>query len=180
MATIVLSAAGAAAGSQIPVIGPFIGATLGRQLGASIGGAIDNKLFGTSTRRIEGPRLENLAVQASTYGTDIPTIYGSMRLAGNIIWSQPIKETATTSTSSSGGGKGVGGGGSRTSTTTFSYSASLAIALCEGEIESITRIWADAKLLDLSLGTYRIYRGTEDQLPDPFIEAIEGQNCTPA
>ncbi len=178
MASIVLSAAGAAVGSAVPVIGPFIGATLGRSLGAQLGGSIDDAIFGANVVKREGPRLEELAVQASTYGNTIPIIYGNMRLAGNIIWSENIKETATT-TSQSAGGKGFGGG-SRVSTTNYSYSVSLAIAICEGEITNVRRIWADAKLLDLTQGTFRIHYGTEDQLPDPYIEAIEGQGNTPA
>ena len=177
MASIVLSAAGAAVGSALPVAGPFIGATLGRSLGSQLGGTIDNALFGANTVQREGPRLEDLAVQASTYGNTIPIIYGNMRLAGNIIWSEDIKETAIT-TSQNAGGKG--GGGSRVTTTNFSYSVSLAIAICEGEISQVQRIWADAKLLDLTQGSYRLYHGTQSQLPDPYIEAIEGQGNTPA
>ena len=178
MASIVLGAAGAALGSAIPVVGPLVGASLGRTLGTSLGGIIDNAIFGEQTRRVEGPRLADLSVQVSSYGKAIPIVYGHMRLAGNVIWSLPIKETATT-TSTSSGGKGVGGG-TTTTTTRYSYSVSLAIAVCEGEIEQVVRAWADAKLLDLSRGTYRIYHGSAGQLPDPLIEAHEGVGQTPA
>jgi GTA TIM-barrel-like domain/Putative phage tail protein len=180
MASIILGAAGAAMGSSIPVIGGVIGATLGQTLGNSIGGVIDNAIFGVPTRQVEGARLADLSVQVSTYGKTIPHLYGTMRLAGNIIWSTPIRETRTTTSQSSGGGKGVGGGGTKTTATTYSYTVSLAIALCAGVAEGIIRTWADAKLLDMSQGTYRFYRGTETQLPDPLIEAMEGMGNTPA
>ena len=42
------------------------------------------------------------------------------------------------------------------------------------------RIWADAKQLDLSQFTVRIYNGAESQLPDTLIQSIEGANNTPA
>ena len=180
MASIILSAAGAAVGNSLPVVGPLIGGAIGRTLGASVGGIIDDAIFGVPERHREGARLADLSVQVSTYGKMIPLVYGTMRIAGNVIWSRPIKETATTTTSSSGGGKGGGGGGTKTTTTTYSYSVSLAIAICEGKIQEVLRVWADARQLDLSQGTYRIYKGDEDQLPDPFIEGFEGIGATPA
>lgn len=130
-------------------------------------------------RPLQGPRLAELGVQTSTYGKMIPVVYGMVRVAGNIIWSMPIKETVSSSTSSAGGGKGGGGRVSQT-TTTYSYSATLAIAICEGGIDEILRIWADAKVLDLSLFTVRMYRGDEEQLPDSLIQSIEGADRTPA
>lgn len=179
MASIVLGAAGSAIGGAMS---GAVGATIGTSLGRLTGGIIDNAVFGGGeTRYREGPRLSDLAVQTSTYGKVIPLVYGTVRLAGNVIWSRPIKETATTTTSTSGGGgKGGGGGGTTQSTTNYSYSISLAVAICEGPIDEVVRIWADAKQLDVSLGTYRIYRGNEEQLPDPFIESFEETGSTPA
>ena len=179
MASIVLGAAGSALGAASGL--PF-GSALGAGLGRALGGAIDNSLFGSTKqlRPLNGPRLANLAVQSSTYGKMIPVVYGSMRLGGNIIWSQPIKETATTTTSTAGGG-GKGGGGKVSQTsTTYSYSVTLAIAICEGPIDDVLRVWADAKQLDLSQYTVRIYKGDETQTPDSLIQSIEGAASTPA
>jgi hypothetical protein len=178
MASIVLSTVGASAGSAL---GGSVGAWIGSRLGQYAGGMVDGRLFGGSrTLTREGPRLKDLAVQTSTYGAMIPVLYGTARLAGNILWALPIKETAVTSTRSSGGGKGGGGGRVTESTTTYSYSVTLAIALCEGAVDGLGRVWADAKLLDTSQGVWRLHRGTEDQLPDPLIESIEGMGNTPA
>lgn len=179
MASIVLSTAGAVVGSAIPVVGPLVGGAVGQALGGLIGGAIDDAIFGVPTVSRAGSRLTDLSVQVSTYGKMVPLVYGTVRIAGNVIWSRPIKETAVTSTSSSSGGKG-GSGRVESKTTTYQYSASLAVSLCEGPIDSILRVWADADQLDLSRGTYRVYNGTEDQLPDPFIESFEGIGSTPA
>ncbi|MCI5049608.1 MAG: glycoside hydrolase TIM-barrel-like domain-containing protein, partial [Rickettsiales bacterium] len=151
------------------------------QVGAKLAGnALDDQLFGQSSNtHREGSRLESLLVQSSTYGTMIPLVYGNARIAGNVIWAEPMKEVGTTTTTSQGGGKG--GGSSTTSLTTeYSYFATLAIAICDGPIDSIERVWADAGQLDISLGTYRFYNGSEAQEPDPYIESIEGVGSTPA
>jgi len=179
MASIVLSATGSAIGAATGL--PFA-STLGASLGRVIGTSIDNNLLGSvkQLRPLNGPRLANLGVQTSTYGKMIPVVYGSMRIGGNIIWSQPILETATTTTSTAGGG-GKGGGGKVSQTsTTYSYSITLAIGICEGPVNSVLRIWADAQQLDLSQFTVRIYNGDEAQLPDSLIQSIEGAANTPA
>jgi len=76
---------------------------------------------------------------------------------------------------------GKGGGGKVSQTTTnYSYSATLAIAICEGEVNQIVRIWADARQLDLSQHTVRLYTGSETQLPDTLIQSVEGASRTPA
>jgi hypothetical protein len=177
MASIILSAAGSAVGN---LAGP-VGASIGARIGQTIGGIIDrNIIAGKSQIKTRGPRLADLGVQSSTYGKMLPIIYGTCRVGGNIIWSRPIKETATTSTSSAGaGGKGGGGRVSQT-TTTYSYSVSLAISVCEGPVDAVLRVWADAKQLDLSTYITRIYLGDETQLPDSLIVAFDGADKTPA
>jgi len=173
MASVVLSTVGSQIGSALP-----FGAQIGSAIGGAIGGAIDARIFAAPDTNLQGGRFEDLSVQASTYGKMIPIFYGTVRIAGNVIWSTDIKETATTTSQRSGGGKG--GGGSKVNTTNYSYSITLAIALCEGEVNELLRVWADAEQLDLSQGTYRLYKGTQDQLPDPTIEGIEGIGATPA
>ena len=56
----------------------------------------------------------------------------------------------------------------------YSYSVSIAVALCEGPVLRVGRIWADGIVLDQSGVAVRLHRGTEAQLPDPLIAAIEG------
>lgn len=150
-------------------------------MGRYFGATVDNAIFGSgSLPSIEGPRLPDLAVQTSTYGRMIPMVYGMVRMSGNIIWSRPIREVATRTTSTSGGGGKGGGGGATQTATSYSYSVSLAVAICEGPIDSVLRVWADAKQVDVKKGRYRLYKGTEDQLPDSFIEGFEGVGNTPA
>lgn len=188
MASVILSRVGATAGATIGEniggpIGAYIGARIGSKVGSTAGSFIDNTLFGTSRTRNIGrdTHLEELALQTSAYGKMIPIVYGTVRIAGNLMWAEPIAEHVTTTTSggSVGGGKG-GGGHVSTTTNTYSYTVSLAIAVCEGPIDAIYRIWADAELLNLSQYTLSIYLGSETQTPDPFMQSFDGAAATPA
>jgi hypothetical protein len=170
MASIVLATVGQAVGTALG--SPVAGSLLGQLAGSAI--------QGTSKRHYEGARLEDLAVQTSTYGRMIPIVFGSVRIAGNVIWSLPIKEVATTTTVQSGGKGGAGGVSSSSSTTDYTYFITLAIGICEGEISTLNRVWADAELLDLSQGMYRVYTGSETQMPDALIESYEGIGTTTA
>ncbi len=171
----------------LPVVGGTVGFVLGGPSGAILGANIGSMAAGAffpKSQRVqlptqEGPRLSDLRAQISTYGNMIPKVYGTMRLAGNVIWATDIKEVRSEKTStqtSSGGGKGGGGGKTTTSQTTISYEyfVTLAIAICEGEIDEVIRVWADSKVLteaELSSaqGKYNIHFGDEDQAVDDIM-----------
>ena len=178
MAVLALGVVGSALGSAIG-----IGASAGWLGGVMLG----NLLFGGGKgQNIEGPRIDDLSVQTSTYGAPIPLVYGTMRISGNVIWSTPLKETRTVKKSS--GGKG---GGKKSSQTTYSYSASFAIGLCIGPVSTVRRIWADTKVIydatasntqstEKYPGVVRIHRGEETQEPDSTIEMHLGAGNVPA
>jgi hypothetical protein len=173
MAALLLTAAGSAAGKSL--FGPG-GAIIGRVIGAVAGNAIDRALFGSrSERTVEGSRLSDLTVMASTDGAAIPRLYGRARLAGQMIWATNLQEVVSTSSDTTGG-KSTGSSSSvTTTTTTYSYFGNLAVGLCEGPIGAVRRVWADSKALDLSGLTMRVYTGDETQTSDPLIVAKEGQ-----
>lgn len=177
------AAAGALLGSFIPGIGWVLGAQIGFALGSAAGGL----LFPS-----KGPKAEkgDLTVQAASYGTPISILSGTDRTAGTMIWVQGnelIRKKVKQ------GGKGFMGGGG---VTTYEYFASFAVLIGEGPIDGVRRIWCDTKLehdksgarLDDVLANggqfvtslhaidsnLRIYLGTEDQLPDPLIQADVG------
>jgi len=161
-------------------VGLFIGkAILSTAISWGIG-----RLTAKSPPDMEGPRITDLRAQSSAYGNQIPKLYGTMRVGGNLIWSLPIKETAH-SHEEGGGGKG-GGGGSQT-VTEYTYSQTFAIGLCEGEIIGIKRVWANGKLISdgsgpnkLNLDGATLYVGSESQQPDGTIQADKGVADTPA
>lgn len=160
MATLVLS-----------TVGTALGGPVGGAIGALIGQSFDQQLLAPARR---GPRLGDLNVQKSSYGTQIPRIYGSMRVAGCIVWATDLVESEQMS-----GVKGQPDVG-------YSYSVSLAVALSSRPVGAIGRIWADGKLLRGAAGdfkvpvTFRFYDGSESQQIDPLIGSIEGIPNTPA
>lgn len=163
MATLVLSSVGTALG------GPVGGA-----IGSLLGQGIDQQLFGAGPRN--GPRLGDLGVQTSTYGTPIPRVYGTMRVAGSVVWAMELKESSQIQ----------GGSKSQPDTLAYSYSASFAVALSSRTAQGVKRIWADGKLLRGAAGdfkvktVFRFHPGGEDQAIDPLIAAVEGIEATPA
>lgn len=164
MATLVLTA-----------VGGIVGGPVGAAIGAIVGQQIDrNILFKPKGR--EGPRLNDLAVQTSRYGSAIPRLYGTMRVAGTVIWSTDLIEQRSRS-----GGKG------RPTTTTYSYSVSFAVLLSARPVRAVKRIWADGKLLrgaagdfKSGLGGFRLHGGAADQAADPLIVSAEGIGLAPA
>ena len=163
MATLVFSALGTALGGPL---GGMIGALVGRQ--------VDGLFLPRPVR--EGPRLTELAVSTSSYGTPIPRQFGQLRVPGTIIWATDLTEQA----GRTGGGKG------QSATNTYSYSASFAVALSSRPLVSLGRIWADGKLLrgaagDLKVpGTLRFHPGHADQPADSLLASAEGAQHCPA
>ena len=163
MATLVLS-----------VVGTLVGGPIGGSIGAVIGQQIDQHILFAPKPR-QGPRLGDLSVQTSSYGAQIPKLFGTMRVAGTVIWATDLVERRSTS-----GGKG------QPKVTTYSYSASFAVALSARAVGSVGRIWADGKLLRGAAGDFksaarfRLHPGDEDQAADPLIVAAEGATAAPA
>ncbi|SDD76660.1 baseplate multidomain protein megatron [Ruegeria marina] len=174
MATILLSTAGAAIGGSVGgTVAGLSSVVLGRAVGATLGRVIDQRLLGTGAAAVETGKVDRFRLTTSGEGNPIAQVHGRMRVGGQVIWASDFVET----TSVSGGGKG---GRSQPRTTTYSYSVSLAVALCEGEIAGVRRIWADGEEIAPAELDMRVYRGTEDQLPDPLLEAVEGAGMVPA
>ncbi|AHX03887.1 GTA TIM-barrel-like domain protein [Ehrlichia chaffeensis str. Heartland] len=117
------------------------------------------------------PKINHLKIQTSSYGKMIPILYGSMRIAGNIIWMDKI--TINTNKDIT-----VINNPNKKSTShssiQYTYHTSLAIAICTGHVKKISKIWVNSQPLDLDTITYRFYQGTEDQEPDPLILKLMG------
>ncbi len=164
MATVVLT-----------VVGSALGGPLGGAIGAALGSQIDQRLL--APKGVRGARLGSLAVQSSTYGTELPRLFGTMRVAGSVIWATDLIEDRHKSSA----GKG------RPKATTYSYSASFAVTLSSRAVVRVGRIWADGNLLrgaegdwKSDLAAFRLYPGDEAQAIDPLIASAEGMDATPA
>ena len=158
----------------LTVVGGAIGGPIGAMIGAVVGQQADAAIFAPRGR--EGPRLTDLAIQTSSYGSQVPKLFGTMRVAGTVIWATELKENRSTT----GGGKG------RSVTTSYSYSASFAVLLSARPVRRVLRIWADGKLLRGAAGDwktttgFRLHAGDSDQPVDPLIASAEGVAETPA
>ena len=152
-------------------VGTALGGPLGGAIGGLVGQQIDAAIFGAPGR--QGPRLNDLKITTSSYGSVIPRHYGAVRAPGTVIWATDLVEHSETQ----GGGKGS------PSVTTYSYTISFAVALASRPIRDIGRIWADGNLLrgaagDLKAGgTLRFYSGHGDHPVDPLLASAEGAAC---
>ncbi len=170
MATLLLGAAGAALGGAVG--GSVLGLSsviIGRAIGATLGRVIDQRLMGAGSEVVELGKLSRYRVTGASEGSPMGRVYARNRVGGQVIWSTRFRERVR---KKKVGGKGGGGGGATTKT--YSYSVSLAVALSEGPILRVGRVWADGMEIDATRLDMRVYHGTEDQLPDPLIEAVEG------
>jgi len=131
-----------------------------------------------------GPRLEDLKPQSSEYGRPIPLLYATAALQGNVIWAWEMDEDSR----------------KIDNYRIFEYFGTFATSICEGPIVGVTRIWAGSEkrlVYDNTQGlglieqaevlgdggeplTFTFYLGTEDQLPDPTMEALMGVGNVPA
>lgn len=146
-------------------LGTALGGPLGGLAGGLIGRQVDAALLGGSGRT--GPRLDDLRISSSSYGSAIPRHFGRVRAPGSIIWSTDLVEHAETTGS----------------VTAYRYSISFAIALASAPIEGIGRIWADGNLLrgaDGALktgGALRIHSGYGDQPVDTLLASALGNEA---
>lgn len=177
MASVALGFAGKAIGTAF---GGPLGGMIGGAIGSALGGLIDNQLF---PMKQEGPRLSDLTIQSSAYGAAIPLIYGAdNRMAGNVIWSSGLIETAKKT-------KQGGKGGPSVQTTEYTYRCSVACLIGAGILSRCKKVWANNKVIydvdGVETGTglfsaLRFYPGTQTQLPDPTIESYLGVGEAPA
>lgn len=157
-------------------IGAAVGGMIGGNTGAQIGWLLGSYIAGNNAEDIPQPTIADLRVQTSSYGGSIPIVFGKQRVAGNIIWASD-----KTTYEIKQGGKG--GGASAPSAT--GYKVDMAIALCKGQIEGISRVWADGKLIvdansDSKTLVGQLYTGSNTQNPDPTMESALGAGNVPA
>jgi hypothetical protein len=166
--------------AAIPAI--LSAASAGAALGGAVGSAIDPPKGANPT----GPRLSDLSVQSSAYGAFIGRTYGTNVIFGNLFWLEngQLKESAEAA-----GGKGGGGA----AVDIFTYTATFALGLCEGPITGVRRIWIGPKLVydlgspleDVLIASidfsrfFKVYRGDEEQLPDPRMQMTLGFDNVP-
>lgn len=113
------------------VVGSFFGMP---GLGFALGSLAGQYFF---PETVEGPRLDDLTVQTSSYGAAIPLVAGTIEITGNLIWlkGNKLTEVATTERAGFLGPK----------VTTYEYFFTGAFGLCEGPLGGVNQITADGK-----------------------------------
>ncbi len=171
MATLLLRSAGSAVGT---LLGGPLGGLIGGAIGAVGGAVVDNLLANALVSRPKTPQLDTIAITSSNEGAPVRKLWGRMRLGGNVIWTTQFQTFDTDAPGSSGKGSG-------NNAKVTHYTLSYAVAFCEGGDDvTLGRVWADGAELDLGQYGYAFYNGSESQLPDSWIESVEGTGAVPA
>src|SRR5882672_3540067 len=132
----------------------------------SIGSRLVRHFFRGQGVSITAPRVASLQLQTSTLGRAIAAIFGTTRIAPNLIWYGDF--TAIPHTSTQGGG-GKGGGGGEVSQTTFTYQVALLLGLCEGPIATVMNVWKDKDRSSLAALNLTFFPGSYSQSPASFL-----------
>ncbi|QJI53362.1 hypothetical protein vBAcoSR7M_40 [Alteromonas phage vB_AcoS-R7M] len=137
----------------------------------------------------EGSRLDDLNPSPIGYGNPITRIWGTKRVTTKALDQFPIVETTHVEQVRSGG---KGGGSTTYNNTTYTYSATFAVLICDKPIAGVRRIWMNGKLFfedtpyqsgdvlnanRVARNKFNIYYGSQDQDPDPVLQAVRGDRC---
>lgn len=176
--------AGAVAGGVVGgVIGFFVGGPAGAAIGFGIGMSVGGMLDPVKGPSQPGPQINDKNFQTAKYGEMLSRFYGTVPVFGNVTWIEGGKLKVTIRKKKSGGK-----GGSAKAAPVAYYSATFFLSLGLGPIAGIRRIWCSDKLIynagsdDLetiiasnqAATGFKVYLGTDDQLPDPRYEADVG------
>ncbi len=173
MATLAFSVVGAGVGSYTG-----IGAGAGWTAGSTMGKMLFPDQDSSSTS------LSDLNFSGASYGAVIPSLFGTMKLGGNIIWAGDLQEENGESQIS-----GKGGASNTAVQAAQSYFLNFAIAFSSGVVDELLKIWADGILIydAQSAGEkkaadirFRFYNGDESQTADSVMEAELGVGNVPA
>lgn len=167
----------------LPIVGAVVGSFFGApQLGFAIGSIVGNLVDPVIN---QGPKMGELPVQTSQEGQPISIIEGTSTCTGFIMDFGPALKTTEITEGEKGAPKTEGDVIYR----------NYAIGICEGPIQGILRAWENDKLVyDVRPGSLMmqasqiwisnkqgIYFGTEDQLPDVYLQLnVSGIGTTPA
>jgi fibronectin type 3 domain-containing protein len=122
--------------------------------------------FGNSSGTATKPSYTGLQVQTSVAGLPIPLLWGTAKVAPNVIDYDDFVSIPHTSQASSGG---KSGGSGSSGSTTYTYQAMLALALCEGQIDGIATVWADKTTTTIAALGLTVFNGSDTQAPWDYV-----------
>ena len=119
-------------------------------------------------------KIGALQIQQSTYGVPITVVFGTNRIAGNLLDYIDFIAIPHTTTQTSGG---KGGGGVTQSNTTYTYTAALVIGLGEGPIAGIGKIWNDKSIVDLDSLGLSLFTGAVGQNSWDYMQSMHPERA---
>lgn len=129
--------------------------------------------FRSGNQSQQSPALSGVQIQTSVYGKCQPIVYGTNRLAPNLIWYGDFIAKAAPA---AGGGKGGSIGGSTgkggAGSSGYNYSASFEYGLCEGPIQGVGAVYVDKNVSTLSALGYTLFLGTYPQTAWAYLTSV--------
>lgn len=122
-------------------------------------------ILGGGSNAKQKTAIGSLQFQTSQKGGIIPLVYGTTRVAPNLIDYDDFIATPASS-----GVKGKGGGAGKSGGQQYNYSASVILGVCQGPIAGIGTVWWDKNTAPLAglPGLSTINLGADGQTADPF------------
>lgn len=111
-------------------------------------------------------KIANFTVATAEYGSAVPEILGTTRVAGNIIFYDDFTAHEHRETQRTGKG-----GHSKVTNITYTYTVAVMIGLCEGPISNIGRVWINKDLFDYPAEPIQmtLFNGKANQQPWPYL-----------
>ncbi|WP_338847893.1 phage tail protein [Massilia sp. W12] len=110
------------------------------------------------------PIIGNIRLQTSALGRAIPWVFGTRRVAPNLIQWEDFKSHPHTTTTRTGKG-----GGSTSSQTDYTYTAAAVLALASGPVTGVARVWRDKAQSTLPELNLELYSGSATQSAWPWM-----------
>ena len=126
-------------------------------------------LFRTASAPVQVPRYTGLQVQTASSALPIPIVYGTARLAPNLVWNGAFR--AFPQYARSGGGKGGALGGGHTGVSGYTYATSAMFAIGEGPVAGLGTVWRGGGTHAASDFFLSLYAGTTPQPPWGYLQA---------
>jgi len=118
--------------------------------------------------------VSGLQFQSSAYGKAVPIVYGTTRIAPNLIWyGDFVTQTQSSATSSAGKGgiTNVAGGGKGGNSGQYTYQTALALGLCEGQIQGIGNVYVSKSVTTLAALGMSEFNGSYAQAPWGYLQS---------
>jgi len=119
----------------------------------------------TTTTRAN--KISEFTVSTAEYGSVVPEVLGTVRIAGNIIYYDDF--TAHEHKEVQRAGKG---GGSKHVNINYTYTVAAILGLCEGEINGVNRVWVgkDVYTYPNEKIQMTVFKGSESQQPWAYTQ----------